>query len=108
MYVYGQLRGAPSASIGYKGEARNASVRFDDDRLGLVEGTTVYDVTASIEAIPSRRWPFPIGDALIAHLSEICSAAQKLKPHARKFDLAQVELRSPLANPSKIMAAPAN
>src|SRR5947207_4574056 len=82
--------------------------RFDDDRLGLVEGTTVYDVTAAIEAIPSRRWPFPIGDALIAHLSEICSAAQKLKPHARKFDLAQVELRSPVANPSKIMAAPAN
>src|SRR5206468_2189141 len=82
--------------------------RFDDDRLGLVEGATVYDVSAAIDAIPSRRWPFPIGDALIAHLSEVCSAAQKLKPHAKQLELAQVELRSPVANPSKIMAAPAN
>lgn len=82
--------------------------RFDDDRLGLVEGFTVYDVTAAIDAIPSRRWPFPIGDALITHLSEICSTAQKLKPNAKQLELAQVKLRSPVANPSKIMAAPAN
>jgi 2-keto-4-pentenoate hydratase/2-oxohepta-3-ene-1,7-dioic acid hydratase in catechol pathway len=82
--------------------------RFDDDQLGLVEGSAIYDVTASIQSLPSCRWPFPMGDALIAHLSEICSAAQKLKPHARRFDLAQVRLRSPVANPSKIMAAPAN
>jgi len=82
--------------------------RFNDDRLGLVEGSTVYDVTASIETLPSRRWPFPMGDALVAHLHEVCGAAEKLKPHASRFDLAQVALRSPIANPGKVMAAPAN
>ena len=82
--------------------------RFNDDRLGLVEGLVVHDVTGAIEAVPRSRWPFPMGDALIAHLSAVCAAAEKLKPHARRFDLSQVELRSPVANPSKVMAAPAN
>lgn len=82
--------------------------RFDDDRLGLVEGLVVYDVTGSIEAVPSSRWPFPMGDALVAHLPQVCRAAEQLKPHARQFELAEVKLRSPVANPSKIMAAPAN
>jgi 2-keto-4-pentenoate hydratase/2-oxohepta-3-ene-1,7-dioic acid hydratase in catechol pathway len=82
--------------------------RFDDDRLGLVEGDVVYDVTGAIEAVPPFRWPIPMGDALVAHLPEVCSAAQKLKPHARQFELAGIKLRSPVANPSKIMAAPAN
>src|SRR4051794_6458179 len=35
--------------------------RFNDDRLGLVEGSTIYDVTSSTETLPSRRWPFPMG-----------------------------------------------
>jgi 2,4-didehydro-3-deoxy-L-rhamnonate hydrolase len=82
--------------------------RFDNDRLGLVEDHVVYDVTGSLEALPPYRWPFPMGDALVAHLPVIASAAQKLKLHAQKFDLTQVKLRSPIANPSKIMAAPAN
>jgi 2,4-didehydro-3-deoxy-L-rhamnonate hydrolase len=82
--------------------------RFNRDRLGLVEDHVVYDVTGSLEALPPYRWPFPMGDALVAHLPEIASAAQQLKLRAPKFDLAQVKLRSPIANPSKIMAAPAN
>jgi 2,4-diketo-3-deoxy-L-fuconate hydrolase len=82
--------------------------RFNNDRLGLVEEQVVYDVTGSLEALPPYRWPFPIGDALVAHLPEIASSAQRLKLHAPKFDLSQVKLRSPIANPSKIMAAPAN
>ncbi|MDB5514427.1 MAG: hydrolase family protein [Tardiphaga sp.] len=82
--------------------------RFDDDRLGLVEGLAVYDVTGAIEVVPPFRWPIPMGDALIAHLPAVCRAAQELKPHARQFELAGVKLRSPIANPSKVMAAPAN
>jgi 2-keto-4-pentenoate hydratase/2-oxohepta-3-ene-1,7-dioic acid hydratase in catechol pathway len=82
--------------------------RFDDDRLGLVEGLVVHDVTGAIEAVPPFRWPTPMGDGLIAHLPAVCRAAQKLKPHARQFELTSVKLRSPIANPSKIMAAPAN
>jgi 2,4-diketo-3-deoxy-L-fuconate hydrolase len=82
--------------------------RFNEDQLGLVEGDVVYDVSGAIDVLPSCRWPFPQGDALIAHLPEVCSAATKLKPKARQIDLAKVKLRSPVANPSKVMAAPAN
>ncbi|WP_065755829.1 fumarylacetoacetate hydrolase family protein [Bradyrhizobium paxllaeri] len=82
--------------------------RFDDGLLGLVNDQVVYDVTAALDSLPSYRWQYPMGDALIAHLPAVCSAAQRLKGHARKFDLAQVQLRSPVANPGKIMAAPAN
>jgi hypothetical protein len=37
--------------------------RFDDDRLGLVQGDELVDVTAAIEALAPRRWPAPPGDA---------------------------------------------
>ena len=33
--------------------------RFDDDRLGLVDGSDVLDVSASLDALPARRWPQP-------------------------------------------------
>jgi 2-keto-4-pentenoate hydratase/2-oxohepta-3-ene-1,7-dioic acid hydratase in catechol pathway len=82
--------------------------RFDNDRLGLVENRVVYDVTGALDCLPQYRWPFPIGDALVAGLHEVRSAAEKLKAKAQKYDLGQVRLLSPVANPSKVMAAPAN
>jgi 2,4-diketo-3-deoxy-L-fuconate hydrolase len=82
--------------------------RFDNDRLGLVENRVVYDVTGALDCLPQYRWPFPIGDALVAGLHEVRGAAEKLKAKAQKYDLGQVRLLSPVANPSKVMAAPAN
>ena len=82
--------------------------RFDDDRLGLVEDGVVIDVTGAIECLPQVRWPFPPGDPLVARLSEVCRAAEKLKAGAKRYDLGKVRLLSPIANPSKVMAAPAN
>src|SRR5690606_42006104 len=41
--------------------------RFGDDRLGLVEGDDVIDVSAALEALPAVRWPYPPGDAVIAN-----------------------------------------
>lgn len=82
--------------------------RFDDDRLGVVEGDVVRDVTAALDLLQAHRWPFPAGDACVAHLPEICDAAQRLKPQARRLPLKDVSLRSPVANPTKILAAPAN
>jgi 2,4-diketo-3-deoxy-L-fuconate hydrolase len=82
--------------------------RFNNDRLGLVEDHLVYDVTAALASLSQYRWPFPVGDALVAGLSEVRSAAEKLKPGAETFGLEEVRLQSPIANPSKVMAAPAN
>lgn len=82
--------------------------RFDDDRLGLVEHDQVIDVSAALEALPSVRWPLPHGDLLIAHLDQVLEQASRLKERAARRPLAAVALRSPVANPSKIIAAPVN
>ena len=33
--------------------------RFNDQRLGIVEGATVRDVTAALEVLPKQDYPFP-------------------------------------------------
>ena len=34
--------------------------RFNNDRLGLVEGDVVRDVTAAVDVLPQLRWPLPL------------------------------------------------
>ena len=82
--------------------------RFDDDRLGLVDGSDVLDVTEALAAIPPQRWPYRHGDVLIAHLPAVLEKATALKPRAARRPLAAVRLRPPVANPSKIVNAPIN
>jgi len=82
--------------------------RFDDDRLGVVLGEEVRDVTPVIERLPARRWPFPKGDPLIAGLDELRPVIEAEAKRAPARPLAQVKLLSPVANPSKIVAAPVN
>ena len=82
--------------------------RFDDDRLGVVTGNEVRDVTTLIERLPARRWPFPKGDPLIAALDALRLAIEAEAARAPTRPLAQVKLLSPVANPSKIVAAPVN
>ena len=82
--------------------------RFDDDRLGLVEGDTVLDVSEALAAIPPQKWPYRHGDALIAHLPAVLERARTLAPRAPRRKLSEVRLRSPVANPSKIVNAPIN
>ncbi len=82
--------------------------RFDDDRLGLVEGAEVLDVTPALEAIAARRWPLAPGDALIANFDAVLERARALAPRAPRRALAEVRLRAPVANPSKIVNAPIN
>ena len=82
--------------------------RFDDDRLGVVTGEEVRDVTSVIDRLPARRWPFPKGDPLIAALDELKPAIAEAAKRAPARPLASVTLLSPVANPSKIVAAPVN
>lgn len=82
--------------------------RFNQDRLGLVEGDAVYDVTAALEGLPAVRWPVPWGDPLVAHLDTIAPAVQRLRPQAARRALREVSLHSPITHPTKVMAAPAN
>jgi 2-keto-4-pentenoate hydratase/2-oxohepta-3-ene-1,7-dioic acid hydratase in catechol pathway len=82
--------------------------RFDDDRLGIVQGEEVCDVTGALEVLPVSRWPIPPGDSLIAHLPEVIEAAERLLPGAARKPLSSVALRAPVCNPTKVVAAPVN
>lgn len=82
--------------------------RFNDDRLGLVEGEDVVDVTAALEVIPTTGWPAPQGDALIANLDAVCAKASELAASGERLALCDVVLKSPVANPTKVIGAPVN
>ena len=82
--------------------------RFNQNRLGLVEGAGVRDVTPALEALPSHRYPFPLHDALIANLPSVVARVRELAAQAPVLTLGSVTLLSPVANPGKIIAAPVN
>ena len=82
--------------------------RFDDDRLGLVEGDTVLDVSEALAELPPQRWPLSPGDPLIAHLSTVRAAVERTASNAAAKPLSAVSLKSPVANPTKIIGAPVN
>jgi 2-keto-4-pentenoate hydratase/2-oxohepta-3-ene-1,7-dioic acid hydratase in catechol pathway len=82
--------------------------RFNDNRLGLVEGDVVKDVTAALDALPSVRYPLPDHDPLIANLPKLRSAIAAAAKIAKATPLADCALLSPVANPGKIVAAPVN
>lgn len=82
--------------------------RFDDNRLGLVDGDTVRDVTAAADILPPARWPLPHGDLFMLHFEAIRAEMARLAGDAPSKPLADVRLLSPIANPGKIVAAPVN
>jgi 2-keto-4-pentenoate hydratase/2-oxohepta-3-ene-1,7-dioic acid hydratase in catechol pathway len=82
--------------------------RFNNNRLGVVEGETVKDVTAALDALPQVRYPLPWHDPLIANLAGVAARARTLAADAPAVPLASVSLLSPVANPGKLIAAPVN
>jgi 2-keto-4-pentenoate hydratase/2-oxohepta-3-ene-1,7-dioic acid hydratase in catechol pathway len=82
--------------------------RYDDNRLGLVEGDEVVDVTPALEVLPAVRWPVPPGDLLIRHLPAVRDAAARLRETGARRKVDEVRLLSPVANPTKLPAAPVN
>ncbi|MBV9429308.1 MAG: fumarylacetoacetate hydrolase family protein [Bradyrhizobiaceae bacterium] len=82
--------------------------RFGDDRLGLVRGDAVLDVTAALDALPAHRYPLPRHDPLIAHFAELTAGVAASAQRAKPIPLADIALQSPIANPGKIVAAPVN
>lgn len=82
--------------------------RFNDHRVGVVKENQVIDVTAVTELLPALRWPVPLGDAFIAGLKSLWPKIEELSKTGERFDLQSVSLLSPIANPSKVIAAPVN
>ncbi|HUH88284.1 MAG TPA: fumarylacetoacetate hydrolase family protein [Pusillimonas sp.] len=81
---------------------------FDDNRLGVVQGDEIRDVTAALDVLPTYRYPLPAVDPFIANLDQVRGRIEALLPHAPIVALSQATLLSPVANPGKIIAAPVN
>ena len=82
--------------------------RFGEDRLGVVEGTTVRDVTAALDVLPGYRYPLPRHDALIANLGKVTARVKAIAADSPAMPVDSVKLLSPIANPGKVIAAPVN
>lgn len=82
--------------------------RYDDNRLGLVKGDKLHDVTPALDELPALRWPFPLGDQLIEALPRLKDKMLALAEKSPARDIASVKLLSPVANPGKIIGAPIN
>jgi 2-keto-4-pentenoate hydratase/2-oxohepta-3-ene-1,7-dioic acid hydratase in catechol pathway len=82
--------------------------RFDENRLGVVVGERVHDVSEALGRLPAARYPFPPHDALIAGLEALCPELERLAAKAPALPLERVTLLSPVANPGKVIAAPVN
>src|SRR5712691_5314269 len=83
--------------------------RFGDNRLGLVDPDGgVRDVSRALDVLPAVRYPVPPGDLLIANLDAVLERAQAIAPASALVPMGDVVLRSPVANPGKVVAAPVN
>jgi 2-keto-4-pentenoate hydratase/2-oxohepta-3-ene-1,7-dioic acid hydratase in catechol pathway len=82
--------------------------RFGVNRLGVVDGNVIHDVTSALDGLPSWQYPLPSFDPLIGHLSDVRARAQELVGHVETVPLEGTHLLSPVANPGKIVAAPVN
>jgi 2,4-didehydro-3-deoxy-L-rhamnonate hydrolase len=82
--------------------------RFDDNRLGVVVGEEIRDVTAVLDGLPPLSWPVPPGDHFFNHFEALRPKMEAAAATAPSRPLGAVKLLSPVANPGKIVAAPVN
>lgn len=82
--------------------------RFDHDKLGLVQGDEVLDVSAALAVLPATRWPVPQCDPLIAAFPEVLKRVAELASNAPRLPLESVTLNSPVSYATKLPAAPVN
>lgn len=82
--------------------------RFDDDRLGVVKGDMVHDITEIQDEIRKAARYDMKGDAVVGALPRWRSQMEKAAVAAPGKSLSSVKLLSPVARPSKVMAAPTN
>ena len=82
--------------------------RYDDDRLGVVRGDLVHDVTAAQTEI-RKSSPYAMnGDAVVAALPQWRERLERLADKSPGKPTAQVKLLAPVARPTKLSCAPTN
>ena len=82
--------------------------RYDDDRLGVVRGDMVHDVTEAQTEI-RKAAPYAMkGDAVVAALPQWRERIDRLADMAPGKPIASVKLLPPVARPTKLTCAPTN
>jgi len=82
--------------------------RYDNDKLGIVRGELVHDVTAAQTEIRNAA-PYAMkGDPVIAALPQWRERLERLADKTAGKPLAQVKLLAPVARPTKLSCAPTN
>jgi len=82
--------------------------RYDDDRLGVVRGDLVHDVTQAQTEIRNSS-PYAMkGDAVVAALPQWRERLERLADKTPGKPIAQVTLLAPVARPTKLTCAPTN
>jgi 2-keto-4-pentenoate hydratase/2-oxohepta-3-ene-1,7-dioic acid hydratase in catechol pathway len=82
--------------------------RYDDDRLGVVVGDQVHDVTAAQAEIRASTPYTAKVDPVIAALPAWRGRIEKMAAAVQGKPISQVNLLPPVARPPKILAAPTN
>lgn len=82
---------------------------YDNARLGACIDGRAKDVSAALSVLPAPFYPAAeLGDSLVANLGSITTKVREIFNGSPDVDLAGVTLRSPVANPSKIIGVPVN
>ena len=82
--------------------------RYDDDRLGVVRGDLVHDVTEAQTEI-RKSAPYAMkGDAVVAALPQWRERIERMADKAAGKPIASVKLLPPVARPTKLSCAPTN
>src|SRR5580700_691383 len=82
--------------------------RYDDDRMGVVRGDLVHDVTEAQTEI-RKSMPYAMkGDAVVAALPQWRERIERMADKAPGKPIAQVKLLPPVARPTKLTCAPTN
>jgi 2-keto-4-pentenoate hydratase/2-oxohepta-3-ene-1,7-dioic acid hydratase in catechol pathway len=82
--------------------------RYDDDRLGVVRGDRVHDVTAAQTEIRHSSPYTMLGDAVVAALPQWRERIERLADKSAGTPIAGIKLLPPVARPTKLSCAPTN
>ena len=82
--------------------------RYDDDRLGVVRGDLVHDVTLAQTEIRNSL-PYAMkGDAVVAALPQWRERIERMADQGPREPIGEVRLLAPVARPTKLSCAPTN
>ena len=82
--------------------------RYDEDRLGVVMGDMIHDISDVQDQIRAEARYDMRGDAVIAGLPQWHGKMEEAAAKAPGKPVSEVALLPPVARPSKVMAAPIN